>query len=80
VGVLVLNEAYRMFDMGFLPEVPRIIRQLPGRQTLLFSATMPPVIAALARDILNEPASIQIGRKKALPLASRRPRTRCRST
>jgi ATP-dependent RNA helicase RhlE len=64
VGVLVLDEADRLFDMGFLPDIRRIVARLPNRrQTLLFSATMPPVIAALAREILKNPASIQIGRK-----------------
>jgi ATP-dependent RNA helicase RhlE len=53
-----------MFDMGFLPDIRRIIARLPSRkQTLLFSATMPPVIEKLAREILKSPANVQIGRK-----------------
>jgi ATP-dependent RNA helicase RhlE len=67
IGVLVLDEADRMFDMGFLPDIRRLIGKMPSRkQTLLFSATMPPVIATLAREILKNPASIQIGRKTAV--------------
>jgi ATP-dependent RNA helicase RhlE len=67
IGVLVLDEADRMFDMGFLPDIRRVIAKMPGRkQTLLFSATMPPVIAGLAREILKNPVSIQIGRKTSV--------------
>ena len=65
VEVLVLDEADRMFDMGFLPEVRRIVRHLPAkRQTLLFSATMPQEVRHLVAEVQGDPVTVQVGTLK----------------
>ncbi|MFW2387625.1 MAG: DEAD/DEAH box helicase [Polyangiales bacterium] len=65
VEVLVLDEADRLLDMGFIRDVKRIVAQTPkSRQSLLFSATMPNAVAALAREILDDPIRVDVSPKE----------------
>jgi ATP-dependent RNA helicase RhlE len=61
ISIFVLDEADRMLDMGFINDVKKVIRLIPAkRQTLFFSATMPPVIAALAKSLLINPVKVEV--------------------
>ena len=66
VDILVLDEVDRMLDMGFLPDVKRIVQKTPAtRQTLFFTATLPPEIASLAAWALRDPVKVEIGRQRS---------------
>ncbi len=66
IDILVLDEVDRMLDMGFLPDVKRIVQKTPAtRQTLFFTATVPPEIASLASWALRDPVKVEIGRQRS---------------
>jgi ATP-dependent RNA helicase RhlE len=70
ISMLVLDEADRMLDMGFLPVVRRVVAKMPDRkQTLFFSATLAPDIVKLTKDLLNDPVTVAVAPKSSAPTA-----------
>ncbi len=68
VEIFILDEADRMLDMGFIPDIKKIMRSIPDeRQTMLFSATMPKVIEAIAEKLMEDPVRIEVDRSGATP-------------
>jgi ATP-dependent RNA helicase RhlE len=66
ISLLVLDEADRMLDMGFLPDVKRVLKKIPAqRQTLFFSATIPAAISALVKEMLHDPVRVDLAQKGA---------------
>src|SRR6201981_2449014 len=67
IEILILDEVDRMVDMGFLPDVRRIVKLCPeSRQTLLFSATIPPEIESLCSWVLKDPEIVEIGERRSV--------------